>query len=169
MKKLYDTKEDKLIAKLRKELMLYMAATGQEDEYIRDFLQITDHRFVKLRSDPDMEEAIEAKRRELYGDSYEEKWKSMIPDAQEILRKTMMSETEKASTRITAAEKILDRGLGKPSQEIQHSGGLSLTNLMDYVKDVTPSDQLEGVNEEIKALSGGLKVGQRGEEKDEEA
>lgn len=71
-------------------------------------------------------------------------WIELVPDAQQTLRDAMDGTIEpaKAKPRITAADKILDRALGKPTTKIQlggDAGGATPSSIT--VRFISPSKE----------------------------
>lgn len=55
---------------------------------------------------------------------------------------TIMDDTKQAgAARVAAANAILDRGYGKPTQAVSHGGQVTVRTLADFYSDQTPGDE----------------------------
>jgi len=147
--------DDILLEKFRQELLIYMQVEGMEIPAIAEFLEVPEYRIERMLSEREIHIKIKSKKETIYGVSVDTKIQSLLPEAVKVLEDAMKSPVEKASTKIDAASRIMDRAMGKPSQEVKVSG-LSMVELlgqMDLInenyRDATPLDEIDSFTEEL--------------------
>lgn len=108
----------------RMTLVAHFAAVGQRPKEIaaRTGISIDEvHTHLNTES---VQREIRALQHEYFGRDPMQRFKTLINDAADILEDTMKDKHVKTSVRVQAADKILDRALGKPKQIFNLEGNL---------------------------------------------
>lgn len=114
-----------------------MSALGLSRKQIATNLGISPERVSAICSSASGKAFISQIQKEMYFNDPQKMFLRMVPEAAKTVFKIMRDKEEKGSTRISAADVILDRALGKPKQEIQHEGSLikELFSRLDQEKE----------------------------------
>lgn len=122
-----DLKQDNLpepqkVTAYRVRAMLYLAALGQSPRQIAYQLNCSDARVRQVLKSQSAQKEIERIQSELFLAQPQKMFNKILPGAVRTAERIMKDKTQKGSTRADVAFKFMDRALGKPKQEIEHSG-----------------------------------------------
>lgn len=121
-KSLANTQDEALKSSFRIKAICHLAALGYNGQQIAAQLGISGTRVYKVLKSTSCQQQIEKIQHELYYADPQKMFMSILPKAVRTVKKVMLDKEEKGSTRVMAANSIMDRALGKPTQEIKHEG-----------------------------------------------
>ena len=105
----------------KEHLIAYLAAAGMSNTEIAKQTDIAPQTIsVYLRSDR-MQQMIKEKAYEMFGKGAAERFMRILPKAIETAESVMIDATQKGSVRAEVAFKFMDRAMGKPKQQVEHS------------------------------------------------
>lgn len=102
----------------RHELLIHMAASGLSNNQIAEELQYSQSRVSVILSQPEIRNKIRLLQEKVWGGNASQKFQSLVHDAIDVTEEIMNNRQEKGATRLSAANNLLDRALGKATQKI---------------------------------------------------
>lgn len=108
----------------RHELLVHLAASGLTNNAIAKELEMTPSRISIILTQPEIKNKIRKVQDTLWGENATARFEKLIPAAIDTLEDITKNKQEKSSTRVSAANSLLDRALGKPQQTIDVTGNL---------------------------------------------
>lgn len=136
--------------------VIYLSAWGMDPTEISSKLGM-DLKWVKntLKS-KSVQAEVHKVQDELFMKNPEKIFQKLLPKAIRTTHKILRSSLEKGSTRLAAANMIMDRALGKPTQEIKHEGSMirSLIEQMDRMNNGPIIETTKSVEEAILSDEG---------------
>ena len=96
-----------------------LAARGLPRKELAAVMGITPEHTSTLMTNNLIQQQIQVFRDELYGKSHETRFKELLPKAIDTLEQVIDDQGAKEGARISAAEKIIDRALGKVPQPVE--------------------------------------------------
>lgn len=141
----------------RHTLVAHMAAAGLQPKEIAEAAGLTPSTVKRYLASPKIQMEVKRIQHKYLGTDPMRRFRQMMGRAADVMEETMEDPAVKPSVRLMAADKILDRAVGKPKQYIQMEGSLirRVYEHLDSGKpiiDVPPSDSVRTV-EEAPALS----------------
>lgn len=132
----------------RHKLIAYMTAQGAKVKDIAKEVGMSEYRVTVVRNSTRAKEYIDYLQYSLYGKPAEVRFKEILPEAINRAEEIMSNPNEKSSLVADVAFKFMDRALGKPKTQIEHSGNLirDLFDQIDEIKKVKKEISVESVN-----------------------
>lgn len=159
------------------ELIIYLATKGWSYRKIAEETGYTREQVSNIMCAPEVRKLVALKNKEIYGDAPKARLQAMTNKALDNLEGILNNEQEKSSLKADISKYVIDQGVGKAQQAIEHSGNL----LMDLItrldseksRDITPeSEKLAKSTDPIDAfiddfVPKNMKVGVRGKSETE--
>ena len=122
----------------------YLAATGLKLSEIAQATGFSEGRLSTLLKSDSMVLEIRRIQFEIYGADPKRKIQQLVPQAIETTQAIMEDVQVKPAIRLQAASSILDRGLGRPQQNIEVNGS-SIRQLLDRLDKIEGSKVIDAV------------------------
>lgn len=106
----------------RTKAIIHMIAMGFSKKEVAKQMNLSPARIHHILSSSGAKAEIERIQKEFFFTDPQAMFKAMVPKAARTIRKLMIDPAEKGSTRLGAANTVLDRALGKAVQPIEHQG-----------------------------------------------
>lgn len=147
----------------REEVLIYLAAQGKTNSEIAALLDCSTSTVSSKMQEDRIQFEIRHVRQKLYGKDPKSRFQAMLPDALDVTEQILQNPNAKPQLRFQAAQEVMDRALGRPTQTVEHQGSLirSLFERLDADKnpvqtiDITPdkrflrNPELENPNETV--------------------
>lgn len=122
----------------RAKLICYLKAIGFKNKDIAAAINGNINEVYRVLKSESAQLEIERVQQEIFVTEPAKMFETILPQAVRIAVSAMMSRKTKASVRVDAAFKFMDRALGKPTQPVEHSTNLVkelITKLNDSAGD----------------------------------
>lgn len=129
--------------KHRAKLICYLKAIGFKNKDISSAIGGTLDEVSRVLKSHSAQEEIDRVQQEIFVAEPAKMFETILPQAVKIAVNAMMSRKTKASVRVDAAFKFMDRALGKPTQTVEHSSNLIkdlITKINQNEVDTAPLD-----------------------------
>lgn len=110
--------------KLAYEYMLSMAVAGMPATKIAVELNYHPDQVRRVLAKPEIKEAIEIKKQEVFGKDYKNYLSSRMQKSLAVLDNILDSDKVKDNVRLAAAQMVIEHTVGKPQQTVEHKGNL---------------------------------------------
>lgn len=110
--------------KHRAKLICYLKAIGFKNKDIAAAINGNLQEVYRVLKSESAQDEIERVQNEIFVAEPAKMFESILPQAVRIAVNAMMSRKTKASVRVDAAFKFMDRALGKPTQTVEHNTNL---------------------------------------------
>jgi hypothetical protein len=110
--------------KHRAKLICYLKAIGFKNKDIAAAINGNLQEVYRVLKSESAQDEIERVQNEIFVSEPAKMFESILPQAVRIAVNAMMSRKTKASVRVDAAFKFMDRALGKPTQTVEHNTNL---------------------------------------------
>ena len=110
--------------KHRVRLICYLKAIGMRNKDIASSVGCSPAEVGRILKSESAQAEIERIQHEIFVSQPAKMFESILPQAVRIAVNAMMSRKTKASVRVDAAFKFMDRALGKPTQTVEHNTNL---------------------------------------------
>lgn len=110
-------------------LIIYFKALGLKNKDIATQLGVSAETVGRTLRSPVAQEELARVQQEIIFKQPIEMFRTLLPAAVKVVAEIMMSKRASSGTRLVAAEKIMDRALGKPTQEIKQE----VSNIRDLI------------------------------------
>mgnify|MGYP003342277741 FL=1 len=128
--------------KHRARLICYLKAIGFKNKDIAAAVGGTVEEVYRVIRSESAQSEIERVQQEIFVHEPAKMFETILPQAVRIAVSAMMSRKTKASVRVDAAFKFMDRALGKPTQPVEHSTNL-VKELITKLNDSVPEPPLD--------------------------
>lgn len=129
--------------KHRAKLICYLKAIGFKNKDIAAAINGSLQEVYRVLKSESAQDEIERVQNEIFVAEPAKMFESILPQAVRIAVNAMMSRKTKASVRVDAAFKFMDRALGKPTQTVEHNTNLVkelITKINQNEVDTQPLD-----------------------------
>lgn len=108
----------------RARLICYLKAIGFKNKDIANAISGTSEEVGRVLKSQSAQAEIERVQQEIFVKEPAKMFETILPQAVRIAVNAMMNKKTKASVRVDAAFKFMDRALGKPTQHVEHEHNL---------------------------------------------
>lgn len=140
-------------------MVAHMAACGCQPKQIADATGLNISTVKNYLNSEKIKFEIKKLQHQMFAKDPIRRFKGLVEEATTVLEETMHDKNAKPSVRMVAADKILDRALGKPKQFLSVEGSL-IRRIYESLDDKKPDIEGEAVT-----LSGEKSMGSQTEEK----
>lgn len=129
-------------------LICRMAAFGMKSNQIADQLKMSEQTVKDYLKDPEMVKQVITLQESIFGGNPRELFRSALVEAFQTELTIMRDEGQKGSTRLSAAQDLMDRAAGKAPQEINLNDS-NMRNLIDRLDKIERLGGLKAI--EVKS------------------
>jgi hypothetical protein len=128
--------------------MIQLAAMGYPQKKIAQEMGYTDASVSKILNTPEVKSEVNKIVQETYGDNIKKAMKDRALKAVTVVDDILDNPLSKSSDRLSAATYILDHTVGKPQQQINHTGNF-IMEIMDEATRITKLREANPITPEL--------------------
>lgn len=123
----------------RYKILAMMLAMGKPNKEISEKLGLCGSRLSVLKSNPAIQREVERIQDRLYEKTLDERMKDLGPEAMNVIEDAITNETLELKDRVMQARWLVEKLTGKPAQQVDHKGELSIGIFMDKLDSIKSS------------------------------